>query len=130
MQKFVLFCISIMLINTSHAAINGLSDHSRANCVNNEGITWDRTKAHSLAVVSFHTSDYMGRVGQYGRHRLQTQWAKTKRAAAVCWGEGTTPAGYYLVQSWHWEGVAGVGEVLRATTSVDNCSIYNGWWDF
>lgn len=112
-----------------YAAFNGISDHSRANCVNNESITWDFTKPHQLAVVSFHIADYMNRMGQYEKHRLQTAWGLTKRAAAVHWGEGRTPAGYYLVQGWHWE-FLGRNEILRANTSVDNCSIYNGWWDW
>lgn len=114
----------------SHAAFNGISDHSRANCVNNESITWDFTQPHRLAVVSFHTADYMNKMGQYERHRLDTLWNDTKRAAAVHWGEGKTPYGYYLVQGWHWEFLGG-NEILRATTSVDNCGpLYNGWWDW
>lgn len=79
--------------------------------------------------LAFHISDYKGRVGKYSKHRLQTGWDVTRRSAAVHWGEGNTPSGYYLVQGWHWEGINGVGEVLRATTSVDNCSIYDGWWE-
>jgi hypothetical protein len=122
-------CALLTLAATSHAAFNGISDHSRANCLNNESITWDYTEAHRLVVVSFHTADYMNRMGQYHRHRMQTFWDTTRRAAAVHWGEGKTSAGYYLVQGWHWEYI-GKNEILRANTSVDDCSIYNGWWDW
>ena len=123
------FLSGFLIYSTSYAGFNGPTDHSRANCINNESITWDATKAHTFSVVTFHMSDYMDRIGQYSKHRLQTGWDVTRRSAAVHWGEGRTPAGYYLVQGWHWEGINGVGEVLRATTSVDNCSIYDGWWE-
>ena len=124
-------CCALLFVNLpANCAFNGITDHSRANCLNNESITWDYTKAHRLAVVSFHTADYMNRSGQYSRHRLQTIWGDTRRAAAVHWGEGYTPLGYYLTQGWHWEFMGG-NEVLRANTSVDDCGpIYNGWWDW
>ena len=85
--KRLIYGATLCLPLVTHAAFNGISDHSRANCINNESITWGLTKAHALAVVSFHTSDYMNRVGQYSKHRLQTIWEKTRRAAAVHWGK-------------------------------------------
>lgn len=113
---------------SSHAALNGISDHSRANCVNNESITWDGTSFHMLDTVSFHTRDYLNRIGQYSKHRVETTWEGTWRSAAVHWGEGAT-VGLYLVQGWHWE-AKGSAVILRATTSVVDCSIYNGWWNY
>jgi hypothetical protein len=127
-KKIICSAILAIAANT-HAAFNGISDHSRANCINNESITWDYTDFHRLALVSFHTADYMNRVGQYDQHRMQVYWDTTRRSAAVHWGEARTPAGYYLVQGWHWEYLGG-NEILRANTSVDNCSLYNGWWDW
>lgn len=129
MNKKLIISITLCFPILTHASFFGVSDHSRANCINNESITWDATKVRTLSVVSFHMADYLNRMGQYNKHRLQTGWENTRRSAAVHWGEGYTPTGYYLVQGWHWEGIDGVGEVLRATTSVDNCSIYNGWWE-
>ena len=122
-------CALLSLAVESHAAFNGISDHSRANCVNNESITWDYTQAHRLAIVALHTADYMNRMGQYAKHRIETIWETTRRSAAVHWGEGKTPTGYYLVQAFHWE-YKGNSAILRANTSVDNCSLYNGWWDW
>ena len=129
-RKKLNLCVLLSIaVTSSYAGFNGITDHSRANCINNETITWDYTKAHRISVVSFHMADYMNRSGQYEKHRLQAWYETTRRSAAVHWGEGKTPAGYYLVQGWHWEYIGG-NEVLRATTSVDNCSIYDGWWDF
>ncbi|CAM4422254.1 MAG: hypothetical protein LEGION0403_FIIPPAGN_02722 [Legionella sp.] len=125
----IVVCVLMAIAINANSAWNGISDHSRANCANNESITWDHSEFHRLAVVSFHTADYMNRMGQYEQHRTEDFWATTRRSAAVHWGEGTTPAGYYLVQGWHWEYIGG-NEILRATTGVDNCSIYDGWWNF
>ena len=95
----------------------------------NETITWDYTQAHRLAVVAFHIADYRNQVGQYEKHRLETFWDTTRRSAAIHWTEGNTPAGYYLVQGFHWE-FKDNNTILRANTSVENCSLYNGWWDW
>jgi hypothetical protein len=113
---------------TTHASINGISDHSRANCVNNESITWDGTKIHVLDIVSFHTRDYLRLINQYSQHRVETTWEATWRSAAVHWGEGAT-VGLYWVGGWHWE-LINSQMILRATTGTDNCSIYNGWWNY
>lgn len=124
----VIFCALLSGSSSIHAAFNIISDHSRANCLNNESITWDGTRHHMLDVVSFHTRDYLNKINQYSEHRVEAPWEKTWRAAAVHWGEGAT-VGLYLVQGWHWEYIADQ-VVLRATTSTDGCSIYNGWWDY
>lgn len=126
-NKAICGLLATISIN-ANAAFNGISDHSRANCVNNESITWDASGFHELSVVSFHIADYMNRVGQYSKHRLEETWNYTRRSAAVHWGEGYTAFGYYLVQGFHWEAI-GRNQILRANTSVDNCSIYNGWWE-
>ncbi len=60
---------------------------------------------------------------------MEAYWADTKRAAAIHWTEGRTAAGYYLVQGYHWEYINN-NQFLRQNTSVDNCSLYNGWWDW
>ena len=126
-SKIALIAGLSFAMNT-HASLNGISDHSRANCANNESITWDGTDFHTLAVVSFHTRDYLKIMGQYSVHRVEAPWQPTWRSAAVHWGEGAT-VGLYLVQGWHWEVIADQ-IVLRATTSTDNCSIYDGWWNY
>jgi len=43
MRVFSLFTLFLFIVcfSNAHAAFNGLSHHSRANCVNNESISWD-----------------------------------------------------------------------------------------
>ncbi len=59
-RKFTTIIFCVIFVN-GYAAFNGISDHSRANCVTNESITWDYTEPHRLCVVGFHTADYMNK---------------------------------------------------------------------
>ncbi len=119
--KIVSVLICLMLSNTSHAGFTAITWHSRANCINNESVTWDFTHSWDMRTESEHNS-------QTDPHRLDTGWEKTKRSAAICWGEGLTKPDEY---GW---GVAGFHHVMVNgfeciyTTSTKDCSIYDGWW--
>ena len=129
MIKKKIICIALVLVSINvHAAFNGITDHSRANCVNNESITWDYLESHWLAVVSFHTIDYLHmKSPYYDQHRIEAYWDSTRRAAAVHWGE-VSPFDT-LVNGYHWQSIGGQ-DVLRNNTLVTGCSLYNGWWDW
>jgi hypothetical protein len=103
------------------AAINALSIHSRANCVNNESISWDATHRWYLATESWH---YLKGALV---HLVGSGWETTWRSAGVHWGEGT--GGYQVIGYHHiWKDGAD-SDSLLGVTNVKNCSIYNGWWE-
>ena len=56
MRIFSLFTLFLFIacFSNAHAALNGLSHHSRANCGNNESISWDATMLRNLAAASEH----------------------------------------------------------------------------
>lgn len=78
-------------------------------------------------VVSFHTENYKKTPKKY--HHIDTGYATTWRQAAVHWGEGKTPTGYYFVSGFHYLWDRNHAWLFENTTT-DNCSIYDGWWDY
>ncbi|WP_131779310.1 hypothetical protein [Legionella bozemanae] len=116
----------MILSGTVFAGINGTTVHSRANCINNESITWYLGHSFPWRVVSFHTPDYKHNSSY---HYIDTGYINTWRQAAVHWGEGTTPSGYYLVVGFHYI-LERNHDWLFDNTQVDDCSIYDGWWDY
>lgn len=112
----------LLIPGVSIAGLNGLTHHSRANCGNNESISWDFTRNHTMRVVSHHIDNNSNE----GWHEIETKWADTWRAAAVHWGEGTKD---WTVQGDHW--IEKNGKItLDAHEQVEDCSLYNGWWDY
>lgn len=120
MKKAFIYLLAIGLYSSANAAFNGLSIHSRANCVNNETISWDWTHYWTLNTQTAHY--------QNGRliHQYVTGWQNTWRSAAVCWGEGR--GGWYVVGN-HYIAYKSGDMIPLGSTNVTDCSIYNGWWD-
>lgn len=104
-----------------HAGFNGLTSHSRANCANNESISWDWQTNHMLGTISQHN-----RGGQY-IHRVISDWQNTWRSAAVHWGEAVPGSGWNVV-GYHWIMIGGQ-QMHFDMTNVNDCSIYDGWWE-
>ena len=96
MSKLIQFSsvviLSSFLANNSQAALNMLSIHSRANCVNNESISWDGQHYWFLATESWHY--FKGKL----QHLVGSGWENTWRSAGVHWGEGR---GGYEVIGYH-----------------------------
>lgn len=101
------------------------SVHSRANCFNNESITWNGNQAYDWQVVSFHNYDL--NAPSKGYHYIDTGMSYTWRQAAVHWNE-SAPGGTYFVSGFHYFLDRG-RRILDANTQVSDCSIYDGWWD-
>lgn len=113
--------IGIVLSSYANAGYNSLTIHSRANCVNNESITWHKGHTYNLLTVSDHL--------KFGKrqHSLATGWEVTWRSANVHWGEpGGEP--YWYVQAGHYMKV-GYQDYRIGFTTASDCSIYDGWWD-
>lgn len=122
MKKFIFL---ILFLNLAYPGINGLTYHSRANCVNNETISWDLLEDHRLETASRHTG--------VNYHSIVDSDRVTWRSAAVCWGEGR---GGWNVEGWHylWDDHGNKFGLqdnwhIKQHEVVSDCSIYDGWWD-
>jgi hypothetical protein len=94
----------------------GLVWFSRANCVNNESISWDWPGNNRwLWTNSFHFKN-----GRW-EEPIRTGWQYTWRSAAVHWGEGFQRG--YLVVGNHYQWFQGYGEYFFGRTETTNCNI-------
>lgn len=127
-MKKLMFNLS-MLITTffsiAYSGINGTTAHSRANCINNESITWWLGHAYDWRVVSIHTDKNTG-----NSHHIDTGYAHTWRQAAVHWREAPLSKNNWSVSGHHFLLDYTGGRFPFESTYVDDCSIYDGWWDY
>ncbi len=108
----------------AHAGLHGLTAHSRSNCVNNESITWHAGYNYWMRVISFHNYAHVQ------KHVSDTFTVYTWRAAAVCWGEAPKIInGLWDVYAYHLLYNNAGTEYVYQITAVNDCSIYDGWWD-
>ncbi len=121
MKKTLLALLAMGICSNVSAGLNGPTHHSRANCGNNESISWDATGNHTYCTIS----DHFPPGG--GVHEVNTMWGSTWRSAAVHWGEARPGAGW-RVYGIHWEIINRVPTNV-ANENVTDCSIYDGWWD-
>ena len=99
----------------SHA---GLVWFSRANCINNESITWDWPgNDYWLWTNTYHFNNATG-AWDNGE---STGWVNSFRAAAVHWGEGVS-GGYYVVGD-HWQWDPYYGDWLLGRTTATDCNL-------
>ena len=120
MKYMVSLFLAFVLMNVANAELNGFTMHSRANCGNNESISWDATQYRVLGTVGhhYHNGTFI--------HRFSTGWENTWRSASVHWFEANPGSGWRVV-GFHWIKV-GTEERLLEVTDVSDCSIYDGWW--
>lgn len=127
MIKHGLILSLLMAANLSHAAVNGLSIHSRANCVNNESISWDWTKPRHFKTESQHwgscDKDY---IACTYRHTIETKSEVGRRSAAVHYGESVS--GWQVRGTHRIYDVAGRERIYK--TFANGCNIYDGWWNW
>ncbi len=123
-KKIVAGTLLLLSVN-AQAGLWATTIHSRANCVNNESITWYAGHSYNWRVYSFHWYDW--KKESKGYHLIDTGMSYTWRQAAVHWGE-SNPGGTYMVHGNHYYLYNG-HQILDNTTDAKDCSIYNGWWD-
>ena len=112
------------------AGWDGTTAHSRANCLNNESITWWFGHSFFWRVASFHYPEYSDR---NHFHFQNSGYTKTWRQGVVHWGEPQGkywPIGRWYVYAYHfwWDEVHN-REVYDTNTDAYDCKIYDGWWD-
>ncbi len=105
-------------INSVNAGLYNTTVHSRANCLNNESITWWKGHPTNWKVVSIH-KHY-----QTGTHMIDTGYNTNDRVAAVHWGEGVHGGfvvwGYHYLKNYH-------ESAPFETTYAEGCNIIDGW---
>lgn len=115
----------ILISSITCAGINGTTAHSRANCINNESITWWLGHSYDWRVVSIHNESI-----SHTSHLIDTGYAVTWRQAAVHWKEAPLGFNNWSVSGHHFLSDYAGGQFPFESTYVDDCSIYDGWWDY
>ena len=94
----------------------GLTFFSRANCANNESISWDWPgNSYWLWTYGYH---YRG--GKW-EPTISTGWENTYRSAAIHWGEGFSGGAYVVGDHYMW--ISGYGTLYLGRTQTDNCNL-------
>lgn len=119
-SKIIVFLTFISISFLSPVTLAGLirpTVHSRANCINNESITW-----FALMPLTFKTVSKHYKKGEL-KHENSTGWETARRSAIVHWGEGIT--GGWLVKGRHCIYIE--EDIYCLTTSTTDCSLKDGW---
>lgn len=122
---------------STNAGIKELTWHSRANCVNNESITWHLGHNYKLSTDSSHTQynkpNTISAHDIVSKHRECSakncdEYETTWRSAVVHWGEAS-PKDNWTVYGRHGMIKDNGKYVYLGDTYANDCSIYDGWWD-
>lgn len=115
----ILVCCFLLSSITAQAGLRNTTVHSRANCLNNESITWWNGHPYDWKVVSIHKHVPTNQI-----HKIDTGFQYKDRVAAICWGEGVHSGfvvwGYHFLRGHH-------DTVPFDTTYADSCNIIEGW---
>jgi len=111
--------LAILASAQSNAGVFTRTVHSRANCLNNESITWWRGHYNTWRVISIHHSPF----GM--QHAIDSGWDYTWRSHAVHWGEGD-PHNAWIVYGIHYEYGISKTSPFAQTDSIF-CSFIDGW---
>ncbi len=117
--KLSAICVIALSLN-SHAGTDWTTVHSRANCLNNESITWWYLHPYNWKVVSIH------RLRTNQTHVIDTGYKVTWRQHAIHWGEPIPTDGGWEVWGYHYLYNNNGGFPFDSTYAT-NCSIYDGW---
>lgn len=134
MKKIIVGLLISGFTLSAYSGINGITYHSRANCVNNETITWDLTTGWWLTTSSYHDNPAVPE-----HHHASSSVpppdeyvgpaAFTRRSAAVHWGEAPPLISTWDVSGLHYAGVESNKVKLVSYSWARDCSIYDGWWE-
>ncbi len=107
-------------ITNANAGLDWTTVHSRANCLNNESITWWYLHPYNWRVVSIHHH-----IATNVQHAIDTGYATTWRQHAIHWGEPMASGkwevwGYHYLKGYH-------DSFPFDTTYADSCNIIDGW---
>ena len=122
MKLIVRLSICALLAGTmnAYAGLTQTTVHSRANCLNNESITWWYDHPFNWRVVSVH--EFPG----WQVHNIDTGFIYNSRVAAIHWGEGDVlnnwvVYGYHYLYEYH-------KTLPFDQTYAEHCNIIDGWF--
>jgi hypothetical protein len=122
-------CTLLFLSLNANAGFGVTTAHSRANCGNNESITWNSKQSYVWKTISIH-QHVNGSTDPYYRHLVDTGWQNTWRSAAVHWGEAPDIGKYkWDVWGYHFFEDYANGKWPFQEEYARDCAIYDGWWD-
>lgn len=122
-KKVIIVISSLLLSMPIYAGFKEFTMHSRANCGGfNESISWHFNHSYNLLTYSLHTNPKV----KYSCRFNSGGWDTTWRSAACHFAEGY---GGWHVDGYHYTRDDRGNERLLKVTSVDDCAIYDGWWD-
>lgn len=117
--KSIILATAIFSMNVADAGLWQTTVHSRANCLNNESITWWLSHPYDWRVVSTHYHKNSGTT-----HHIDTGFHYNDRVAAVHWGEGVHGGfevwGYHFLRDYH-------ATIPFDQTYANGCNIIDGW---
>jgi hypothetical protein len=127
--------LSLIAIHSVHsyayAGLNKLTFHSRANCLSfNETVSWDATRKWYLYTYAEHRHLNSKTNSWDEVHEVYDGPSITWRSAAYHFNEGY---GGWFVSGMHYFGEEDDQFELRIdikNSGTEDCSIYDGWWDF
>lgn len=95
---------------------------SRANCINNESISWHAWNPEWLWTNTHHYKNgtYLHCDNNVGNRCTGSSWQQTWRGAAVHWNEGFIGGFYVFGQHWRWS--PSTGTYLLGNTSATGCN--------
>lgn len=122
MNKFKLLVFFLIVQSgIAHAGLDWTTVHSRANCLNNESITWWYLHSFNWRVVSIHEAKYGN-----AKHHIDTGFNWTWRAHAIHWGEPFGNDDYWCVSGYHY--LFDYSKYIPFdTTYAESCNIIDGW---
>lgn len=125
-KKTLAILLLLTCTSSAFAGFNGLTHHSRANCANNETVSWDKQESHWLSVTSDH---FDHRVHPTAVHTVKAPMEFTWRSAAVHWGEGAMTGKIWEVRGLHYTKDKNGQSKFLVEEWTNDCSYYDGWWD-
>jgi hypothetical protein len=144
MKLKVLSALILLSTNISYAGFNGYTYASRANCVNNESVSWDALEKWDMIVYSKHCRggvclDDFSQVCTNGESTICHVQFTSKintlghRAAAVHWTEGQFGrADWKVIGGFYRKLMGSDGKSFWDLHNdiVKDCNIYDGWYEY
>lgn len=120
MEKIVTTAVIIAALSTQvHAGLFATTVHSRANCINNESITWWNGHPFDWRTISMHV------MSDGSQHYVDSDWNYKDVSRAVHWGEGVY--GGARVWGFHYESNYSTTAPFDQTYA-EGCNIIDGWF--
>lgn len=118
--KKVLGCGLLSMTLSANAGLDWTTVHSRANCLNNESITWWYLHPYDWRVISVHRHTVYNEM-----HHIDTGFGYTWRQHAIHWGEPIA-GGTWEVWGYHYL-LGFSSNVAFDYTYANDCKIIDGW---